>query len=227
MSKDEVKAYVPDMLNQFQTIIQASISSLNDIYNEGGRYFWIHNTGPVGCLPYVMERIPVLAGQIDECGCASPFNEVAQFFNQGLKKTVEQLRKDLVDAAITYVDVYSVKYSLISQGRKHGFKQPLRTCCGHGGKYNYNKKLGCGAKIYKHGKEALVGAPCQDPSTYVNWDGVHFTQAANNYIFERTVNGSFSRPSDAIKHGLLWELGCVLYYFSDELLHVKVLFLEK
>ncbi|MBA0788901.1 hypothetical protein Gotri_025717 [Gossypium trilobum] len=67
MSKDEVKAYVPDVLNQFQTIIQAS---------------------PVGCLPYVMERIPVLAGQIDEYGCASPFNEVAQFFNQGLKKTV-------------------------------------------------------------------------------------------------------------------------------------------
>ncbi|KAG8497151.1 hypothetical protein CXB51_008388 [Gossypium anomalum] len=92
MSKDEVKAYVPD-----------------DIYNEGGRYFWIHNTGPVGCLPYVMERIAVLAGQIDEYGCASPFNEVAQFFNE-----------DLVDAAITYVDVYSVKFSLISQGRKHG-----------------------------------------------------------------------------------------------------------
>ncbi|MBA0669677.1 hypothetical protein Goklo_029428, partial [Gossypium klotzschianum] len=89
--------------------------------------------------------------------------------------------------------------------RTAGFKQPLRTCCGHGGKYNYNKKLGCGAKIYKHGKEALVGAPCQDPSTYVNWDGVHFTQAANNYIFERIVNGSFSRPS-AIEHGLLWEL---------------------
>ncbi|KAB2037266.1 hypothetical protein ES319_D03G062400v1, partial [Gossypium barbadense] len=176
MSKDEVKAYVPDVLNQFQTIIQASITYNNqilDIYNEGGRYFWIHNIGPVG----LMERIPVLAGQIDEYGCASPFNEVAQFFNQ-----------DLVNVAITYVDVYSVKYSLISQGRKHGFKQPLRTCCGHGGKYNYNKKLGCGAKIYKHGKEALVGDPCQDPSTYVNCDGVHFTQAANNYIFERIVN---------------------------------------
>ncbi|XP_021292836.1 GDSL esterase/lipase At3g26430-like isoform X2 [Herrania umbratica] len=187
MSTEEVKAYVPDVLNQFQTIIQY-------IYGQGGRYFWIHNTGPVGCLPYVMERIPVLAGQIDENGCASPFNEVAQFFNLGLKKTVEQLRRDLPLAAITYVDVYSLKYSLISQGRKHGFTQPLRTCCGHGGKYNYNKNLGCGGKISKHGKEVLVGAPCKDPSTYVNWDGVHFTQAANQYIFEHIVNGSFSDP---------------------------------
>ncbi|XP_012479303.1 GDSL esterase/lipase At3g26430 [Gossypium raimondii] len=187
MSTDDVKAYVPDVLNQFQTIIQY-------IYNQGGRYFWIHNTGPVGCLPYVMERIPVLAGQIDDYGCASPFNEVAQFFNRGLKKIVEQLRKNLPHAAITYVDVYSVKYSLISQGRKHGFKHPLRTCCGHGGKYNYNKNLGCGAKVNKHGKEVLVGAPCKDPWTYVNWDGVHFTEAANKYIFERIVDGSLSDP---------------------------------
>ncbi|XP_017616909.1 alpha-L-fucosidase 3-like [Gossypium arboreum] len=187
MSVDEVKAYVPDVLNQFHTIIK-------DIYDVGGRYFWLHNTGPVGCLPYVMERIPVLAGQIDRYGCASPFNEVAQFFNQGLKKTVQQLRKDLPHAAITYVDVYSVKYSLISQGRNHGFNQPLRTCCGHGGKYNYNKNLGCGGKVHKQGKDVLVAAPCQDPSTHVNWDGVHFTEAANRYIFERIVDGSFSDP---------------------------------
>ncbi|KAE8665016.1 Alpha-L-fucosidase 3 [Hibiscus syriacus] len=173
MSTDEVRAFVPDVLSQFQNIIQAS---------------------PVGCLPYVMERIPVLAGQIDEHGCASPFNDVARFFNRGLKKTVEQLRRDLGDAAITYVDVYSVKYSLISEGRKHGFKQPLRTCCGHGGKYNYNKEHGCGSKINKHGKEVLVGAPCKDPSSAVIWDGVHFTQAANKFIFERIVDGSFSHP---------------------------------
>ncbi|PPS17188.1 hypothetical protein GOBAR_AA03386 [Gossypium barbadense] len=195
MSVDEVKAYVPDVLNQFHTIIKASKRNLNhDIYDVGGRYFWLHNTGPVGCLPYVMERIPVLAGQIDRYGCASPFNEVAQFFNQGLKKTVQQLRKDLPHAAITYVDVYSVKYSLISQGRNHGFNQPLRTCCGHGGKYNYNKNLGCGGKVHKQGKDVLVAAPCQDPSTHVNWDGVHFTEAANRYIFKRIVDGSFSDP---------------------------------
>ncbi|KAK8529371.1 hypothetical protein V6N13_102294 [Hibiscus sabdariffa] len=96
MSTDEVKAFVPDY-----------------IYSQGGRYFWIHNTGPVGCLPYVMERIPVLAGKIDEHRCASPFNDIARFFNQGLRKTVEQLRKDLADAAITYVDVYSGSSNLL------------------------------------------------------------------------------------------------------------------
>ena len=57
---------------------------------------------------------------VDKAGCAIPYNEVARFFNRGLKATVVQLRKELPLAAITYVDVYSVKYSLISQAKKHG-----------------------------------------------------------------------------------------------------------
>lgn len=90
------------------------------LYGEGGRYFWIHNTGPVGCLPYVMERIPILVSQVDRAGCASPFNEVARVFNHGLKKVVTQLRKELPLAAITYVDVYAIKYALSSQPKKYG-----------------------------------------------------------------------------------------------------------
>ncbi|OWM89693.1 GDSL esterase/lipase At3g26430-like [Punica granatum] len=185
MSTSEVRAYIPDVLGQFKNIIKY-------VYGEGGRYFWIHNTGPVGCLPYVMDRIPVLASQIDSAGCASPFNEVAQDFNRGLKKVVDQLRKELPLAAITYVDVYSVKYSLISQPKKHGFTEPLRACCGHGGKYNYNKNHGCGSKITKGGHEVLIGKSCKDPQHYVNWDGVHFTEAANKQIFDHIVSGLLS-----------------------------------
>lgn len=75
-----------------------------------------------------------------------------------------------------------------------GFMEPLRACCGHGGKYNYNKNIGCGGKVKIHGKEVLVGKPCKDPSVWVNWDGVHYTQAANKWVFEQIVGGSFSDP---------------------------------
>lgn len=88
------------------------------VYSQGGRNFWIHNTGPVGCLPYVMERIPMLVLQVDAVGCVSPFNEVAQDFDRGLKEVVMQLRQEMPLAAITYVDVYSVKYFLISHPEK-------------------------------------------------------------------------------------------------------------
>lgn len=90
------------------------------IYGLGGRSFWIHNTGPVGCLPYVLERIPVLASQIDEAGCATPFNDVAQYFNSKLKEAVTQLRKEFPLGAFTYVDIYKLKYTMFHEGAKHG-----------------------------------------------------------------------------------------------------------
>ncbi|KAI4300995.1 hypothetical protein L6164_034314 [Bauhinia variegata] len=187
MSADQVKAYVPDLLAQFKNVIKY-------VYDHGGRSFWIHNTGPVGCLAYMLELHPFTTAHLDTAGCIISYNEVAQFFNRELKATVVQLRKELPLAAITYVDVYSVKYSLISQPKKHGFKETVRACCGHGGKYNYNMHIGCGAKKKVDGKEVLVGKPCKDPTVWVNWDGVHYTQAANNWVFDQIVDGSFSDP---------------------------------
>ncbi|KAI9093627.1 hypothetical protein K1719_027076 [Acacia pycnantha] len=187
MSTDQVKAYVPDILAQFKNVVKYA-------YDHGGRSFWIHNTGPVGCLPYILDLHPEKTTRTDKAGCAAPYNEVARYFNRQLKAAVLQLREKLPLAAITYVDVYSVKYSLISQAKKHGFMEPLRACCGHGGKYNYNKNIGCGGKVKIHGKEVLVGKPCKDPSVWVNWDGVHYTQAANKWVFEQIVGGSFSDP---------------------------------
>ena len=75
-----------------------------------------------------------------------------------------------------------------------GFEYPLRTCCGHGGKYNFNVNLGCGGKKEINGKEVLIGKSCKNPEVYVNWDGVHYTQAANKWIFNQIKDGSYSDP---------------------------------
>nr|GMD16624.1 GDSL esterase/lipase At3g26430-like [Ipomoea batatas] len=187
MSTEQVKAYVPDLVAQFSNAIK-------NVYALGGRAFWIHNTCPVGCLPYVMDRFPVTAAQIDEFGCATPFNEVSKYFNLRLKQAVVELRKELPSAAITYVDVYSVKYSLITRATKLGFENPFLTCCGHGGKYNYNRSNKCGSKKIVNGKEIVTAKSCKDPSARVSWDGAHFTEAANKWIFNEIVNGSFSDP---------------------------------
>jgi len=91
---------------------------MQSIYNLGARSFWIHNTGPIGCLGYVLTNFP--SAEKDSVGCAKSYNEVAQYFNYELKETVFQLRKVFPSAAFTYVDVYSVKYFLFSEPKKHG-----------------------------------------------------------------------------------------------------------
>ncbi|MCL7040258.1 hypothetical protein MKW94_017770 [Papaver nudicaule] len=187
MSTAQVKKSFPDILAQLSTIIK-------DIYEQGGRYIWIHNTGPVGCLPYVLDQFLITAVQIDNVGCATPFNQVAQFFNSRLLEMVIKLRKDLPSAAITYIDVYKVKYLLISQAKRHGFEHPLRACCGHGGKYNFNPRHGCGSKVTVNGTKILLGKSCQNPLARINWDGVHYTEARNKFVFEQIVDGAYSDP---------------------------------
>ncbi|KAI3920930.1 hypothetical protein MKW98_027640 [Papaver atlanticum] len=174
---EQVRDLISDTLNQFS-------ENIKDIYGRGGRYFWIHNTGPVGCLAYMIDSLQIAPGQIDEGGC---------YFNRRLNDTVVKLRKQLPSAAITYVDVYKVKYLLISKAKKYGFKQPLKACCGRGGKYNYNSKYGCGAKMKVNGKARLIGS-CKNPKVKIVWNGVHYTEAANKFVFDQIVDGSFSDP---------------------------------
>ncbi|KAJ4965194.1 hypothetical protein NE237_017043 [Protea cynaroides] len=92
---------------------------LESVYDEGATSFWIHNTVPFGCLPYVLASFPVNASEYDDAGCIISYNKVSEYFNQKLKETVVELSKELSSAAITYVDMYAVKYRLISQAEKY------------------------------------------------------------------------------------------------------------
>ncbi|KAF6152778.1 hypothetical protein GIB67_004607 [Kingdonia uniflora] len=188
-STSEIKASIPDMLSNFSANVKA-------LYDQGGRSFWIHNTGPIGCLPGIFVNLPVT--QLDNAGCAANFNDIAQFFNSKLKDAVVQLRKDLTLAAITYVDIYTVKYTLISNANKYGFEHPFVVCCGYGVKYNYSGLAGCDTTINVNGTKVVVGS-CEKPSTRVNWDGIHYTEAANKWVYDQIVDGKFSDPPTPLR----------------------------
>lgn len=74
-----------------------------------------------------------------------------------------------------------------------GFEHNIRACCGRGGKYNYSRLSRCGTTTVVNGTESTVG-PCKDPSAYVLWDGIHHTEAANEWVFKQIVDGKYSDP---------------------------------
>ncbi|KAK4572821.1 hypothetical protein RGQ29_031013 [Quercus rubra] len=189
MTIEEVNASIPDIVNKFSI-------NVKNIYNLGARSFWIHNTGPIGCLPYILANFP--SAQRDSYGCAKSYNDVAQYFNHNLKEAIVQLRKELPLAAITYVDIYSVKYSLFTKPKEYGFELPLVACCGYGGMYNDSSSVGCGGTITVNGSQIFVGS-CEHPSVRVNWDGVHYTEAANKFVFNQISTGAFSDPPIPLK----------------------------
>jgi len=93
---------------------------LQQLFNEGARYFWIHNTGPIGCLPRKNLMDKLIPEDLDSAGCRKIENEIAQEFNKQLKDIVYELRTKLANAIFIYVDVYTAKYELIKNARNQG-----------------------------------------------------------------------------------------------------------
>lgn len=72
-----------------------------------------------------------------------------------------------------------------------GFVEPPEKCCG---KRVNGVDVYCGGKAYVNGTE-VYGASCENPSSYISWDGVHYTEAANHWFVNHIVDGSLSDNS--------------------------------
>ncbi|KAM7509919.1 hypothetical protein LguiB_008794 [Lonicera macranthoides] len=181
----KVRASIPNILHLFS-------KAVNQLYKEGARFFWVHNTGPIGCLPYSVIYDRSKPGNLDQNGCVEPQNEVAQEFNRQLRYKVSRLRVQLPQAAFTYVDVYSAKYTLISHAKNQGFEDPLKFCCGS----YYGYHVDCGKKVTVNG--TVYGNACINPSKHISWDGIHYSEAANLIVAKVVLNGSLSEPTNSI-----------------------------
>ncbi|KAK8614616.1 hypothetical protein V6N13_068415 [Hibiscus sabdariffa] len=84
------------------------------LYNAGARNFWVHNTGPLGCLPRIISTFGENPSNLDEHGCIASHNRAATIFNQKLRDICLQFLAQCPEANITYVDIYSIKLNLIS-----------------------------------------------------------------------------------------------------------------
>ncbi|KAK9675519.1 hypothetical protein RND81_11G012100 [Saponaria officinalis] len=181
-TKDQARKSIPELIDVFASAIER-------LYRHGARIFWVHNTGPIGCLPYLLVKNPPDAGNTDEAGCIKSYNEVAQEFNMQLKTRILDLRIHLNNSVLVYVDIYSAKYSLISEATKHGFVDPLGYCCKHIG----HTDLHCWSKETINGN-TIYATTCTNPSQHISWDSIHYTEAANKWVADRIVEGSFSDP---------------------------------
>ncbi|KAL8138242.1 LOW QUALITY PROTEIN: hypothetical protein V2J09_004243 [Rumex salicifolius] len=191
LNNEQVRALIPHILAQLSSAVQ-------HLYEEGARAFWIHNTGPLGCLPVqTMHLTSPKPGYVDRYGCVKNLNEMSVEFNNLLKDVVKKLRIRLPKAAITYVDLYAAKYGLVSDSKNQGFENPMKICCG------YHEKDGhvwCGQKGQTDNGTVVFGAACPRPEHAISWDSVHYSEAANHWFADHILNGSLSDPPVPITH---------------------------
>lgn len=118
----------------------------------------------------------------------------------------KKLQDQHSDSNITYVDIYTIKSNLIANYSRYGFEQPIMACCGYGGPpLNYDRRIVCGQTKVLDGTSATAQA-CNDSTEYVNWDGIHYSEAANQYISSQILTGKFSDPPFADKMPFLLNL---------------------
>ncbi|WCJ21487.1 GDSL-like Lipase/Acylhydrolase superfamily protein [Euphorbia peplus] len=190
-SEEQVLASIPNILSEFE-------SGLERLYSVGARNFWIHSTGPLGCLPRIISTFGKNESSLDQLGCVNSHNRAAKEFNAQLLDLCAKFRVHFADANVTYVDIFSIKTNLISNFSHFGFKEALAACCGYGGlPLNYDGRIACGQTKNLNGSTVTANA-CNNTTEYVNWDGNHYTEAANRYISEQILSGSYSNSANTI-----------------------------
>ncbi|XP_072954628.1 GDSL esterase/lipase At1g09390-like [Typha angustifolia] len=179
LTYDQIVIIMPQFIAEIRNAVQT-------LYDNGGRNFWIHNTGPLGCLPQKLALPRLNDSDLDANGCLRTYNNAAKRFNAKLSSLCNELSSELKNATIVYTDIFAIKYGIIANYNKYGFVKPLMACCGYGGApYNFNPNITCLAPGYQ---------VCSDGSKYVSWDGVHYTEAANSLVASKILTAEYSKP---------------------------------
>ncbi|KAG1326087.1 GDSL esterase/lipase LIP-4 [Cocos nucifera] len=182
---DQVIAKIPNFISQIKNAVKT-------LYANGGKNFWIHNTGPLGCLPEKLSLPRKDDSSLDPYGCLVPFNNAAKEFNAQLSSICNELSSELKDANIIYIDIFAIKYDIVANYTKYGFESPVVVCCGYGGPpYNFDPNIRCGNPSSN---------VCADGSKYISWDGVHYTEDANAMVASKILTTDYSKPSVKFEH---------------------------
>ncbi|KAL5718817.1 hypothetical protein ACHQM5_011683 [Ranunculus cassubicifolius] len=189
---------IPGAHRRMVQVVNQIAWTIRDIYNIGGRTFFVQNLAPIGCYPAFLTELPHTPSDLDEHGCMASYNNEVVNYNNMLKDVLTQTRKNLSDSSIIYVDTHSIILELFRNPKDHGLEYGPKACCGHGGgTYNFNPQVYCGNSKVINGNTVTATA-CEDPYHYVSWDGIHTTEAANKLITEAILSGSYFDPPFAL-----------------------------
>ncbi|KAF8723309.1 hypothetical protein HU200_021830 [Digitaria exilis] len=124
-------------------------------------------------------------------GCDARFNKLAAIHNRALKLMLRELRLRYPGRSLVYADVYHPIIRAVTSPARYGFgSTPLVACCGGGGgPYNFNYAAFCGTPN---------STTCEDPSQFVSWDGIHFTEAANELMAHAVLRVLMSTSAEEL-----------------------------
>ncbi|KAI3783767.1 hypothetical protein L1987_42853 [Smallanthus sonchifolius] len=180
-SIDEIKPYVP-------LVIDTIISTVNELIEMGARTLVVPGNFPIGCFPSYLTIYKSDNKEYDPItSCLAKLNEFVEYHNKMLQTKLNEIRELNLDVAIIYADYYNSVMQIYRSPYEYGFTNngTLKACCGCGGPFNYNLTGRCG--------DACTTV-CDEPDSYVSWDGIHLTEHAYKLIFKSLFQGLYTTP---------------------------------
>nr|GMD93135.1 GDSL esterase/lipase At1g28580-like [Ipomoea batatas] len=209
--REEISSFVPKVISTIS-------SAITKLIEFGARSIVVPGNLPIGCIPVYLSYY-MSSNQSDydsSTGCINWLNEFSMYHNEQLERELSRLRELHPNTTIIYADYYNAAMELYSSPTKYGkfpapisnfyllhftsqsslilnlcylngfigFKNTLSACCGAGGPYNYDADAECG----------LESRVCDEPSSFVSWDGVHSTEAAYEVIAQGLLHGPYTSP---------------------------------
>ncbi|KAK8604630.1 hypothetical protein V6N13_099562 [Hibiscus sabdariffa] len=157
---------------------------LQTLLKKGAKYVVVESLPTTGCLPLAMTLAP--SDDRDDIGCVKSVNNQTSAHNLVLQSKLSELRQQFPQAVIVYADYWNAYRTVMENPAKYGMKERFKACCGTGGDpYNFDVFNTCGSPSV---------TACSDPHEYINWDGVHLTEAMYKVVADMFVDGNLSNP---------------------------------
>ncbi|GMI80852.1 hypothetical protein like AT1G28570 [Hibiscus trionum] len=179
MNIEEILDFVP-------LVVDILTSSIHELIKLGAVTFLVPGNFPIGCSPVLLTQFQ--GSDKDNydpsTACLTWLNHFSEHHNELLRNELEKLRNHHPNTNIIYVDYYNPVMHFYRSPNQFGFRETLKACCGTGGLYNFNPSKSCGYPPLER--------CCDDPSSYISWDGIHYTEATNRLVadgvFEELMN---------------------------------------
>ncbi|XP_068649235.1 GDSL esterase/lipase At1g29670-like [Aristolochia californica] len=156
-----------------QEFTESMIAALSDhikkLYELGARKFVLLSTEPLGCVPVVR------SSPLGQGSCVDSFDHAAKLFAGRMQSLVDEIKPQLPEANLVFVNVYNIMKDIIDDPTSHGFNETSKPCC----EVPSNGRGGYGMLCMRN------GAACEDRSSHVFWDGIHPTQAAAHIVAKK------------------------------------------
>ncbi|KAK4735151.1 hypothetical protein R3W88_009412 [Solanum pinnatisectum] len=171
--------------NTIQRLATRSFTDfLQALLNKGAKYVLVQGLPPTGCLTLSMYLAPDT--DRDDMGCVGSANKHSILHNSIIQAKLDSFRKQFPQAVIVYADYWNAYSTVVRNANKYGFKEVFKSCCGAGGgNLNFDVFSTCGSPSARS---------CPDPSQYINWDGVHLTEAMYKTMASMFLNGTYCKP---------------------------------